>query len=957
MLFIAKDQMMRNGLKSKFGLSRPLMPSDEAKSSIWHDRAIELCQQQDSVLFAAIFAAAPHLHHVAQQLGADELHQILLSPAETIKQALEDWQRACADFKDDDTFMPAVRRLRLKIWFSIAAAELSGHFTMQDSYHYLSLTAETVVNRTVSWICSHSEAMKPMWNGTDFIGYTVLALGKLGAAELNYSSDLDLIILHDSAATGIDRQHFIAMTRRLVHLLSAQTKDGFAFRIDLRLRPDPGATAISIDQAAALTYYESQARTWERAAFIRARPIAGDRTAGQAFLEELQPFIWRRYLDYTVIDDLKIWLQKKPVPAEYFGFDVKNGAHAIRHIELLTHILQLLNGGRHTSLRTNSTHEALEQLAHLNILTKPQSKQLQFLYDAWRCIEHRVQYQRDTHLYRLPRAEEDFEAFARFSGFETASELRRHLGELQGQTASAAHHPVLQKLLESEASQTNIASQATISNHAPNLQDVDLRREWLANIGFENAHSISNIVEGWLSGRIAATRNSRAQQYLIKLLPELFAQLASTDMPDEAFAAFADIIEGQPAGAQIFALLEFHPKLVGLIVDILTSAPQLAEQIRRYPELMESLLDPAFFQELPDTSLQIDSDASIETQLDQIRRQTRPIRFGVSVHQLQRLSDETEIAQAYTELASQAVCHITRLARADMIRRHGRIAAEFALIGLGSLGRYAMNGHSDLDLISIYDGDLNCQSEGDTHGGRSIGLSAYMIRLTQTIVSWLTIHTSEGALYEVDMRLRPDGNAGPLSVHVERLHNYYGSEAWPWEKLAFHSARTITGDDRLISILEKFQEMMKAQPIEPRKLGDNLQTMRAKLHAAFPVDMDKTPWKLKRIAGGSLDCDLLRQLASKYPHIILSQDETKAICRIEFLSYWLQVGLGRKADIEQLPARLGTLMARHMNMPDQQTVRNQLRQDTAMIAQRLETALKLDLGASPETDKHHHNKE
>ena len=948
---------MRTDLDTNFSLSQPLISSDEAKFTIWQERAAELCHKSDQFLWASIFAAAPHLHQTAQQFSADNLHQMLISPADEIAQDLNNWQAACANYIDDNTFMSAVRKLRVKVWLTIAVAELSGRFSMPDCYHYLSLTAEKVLQRTTFWICEQTAIMQPLREETYYKGYIILALGKLGAAELNYSSDLDLIILHDSAATGIDRQHFVAMTRRLVHLLSAQTKDGFAFRIDLRLRPDPGATAISIDQTAALSYYESQARTWERAAFIRARPIAGDRKAGQAFLDELQPFIWRRYLDYSVIDDLKIWLQKKPVPAEYFGFDVKNGAYAIRHIELLTHILQLLKGGRHKCLRTNSTHEALEQLAHLNILTKPQSKKLQSLYDAWRCIEHRIQYQRDAHLYRLPRGAEDFEVFARFSGFETATELRRHLEQLQGQTASAAHHPVLQKLLESKTNQQNITSQATVENHAPNLQDVDLRREWLANIGFENAYSISNIVDGWLSGRIAATRNSRAQQYLIKLLPELFAQLASTDMPDEAFAAFADVIEGQPAGVQIFALLEFHPKLVGLIVDILTSAPQLADQIRRYPELMESLLDPAFFQQLPDTSLQIDIDASIEAQLDQIRRLMRPIRFGISVHQLQRLSDETEIAQAYTELASQAVYHITRLARADMIRRHGRITAEFALIGLGSLGRYAMNGHSDLDLIAIYDGDLSCQSEGDAHGGRSIGLSAYMIRLTQTIVSWLTIHTSEGALYEVDMRLRPDGNAGPLSVHVERLHNYFESEAWPWERLAFHSARTITGDDRLISVLDKLQKMLKAQPIEPRKLGENLQTMRAKLHAAFPVDMEKTPWRLKRIAGGSLDCDLLQQLASKYPHIILTEDEAKAISRIEFLSYWLQVGLGRKAEIEQLPERLGVLMARHMNMPGQQAVLNQLRQDTALIAQRLETALQLDLGASPETDKHHHNKE
>ena len=931
-------------------LQPSLLPEPDQTRAVWLEDAGTVCHSSDKEFLAAVFFAAPHLRQTAQQFSPDQLHHMITNPHEAIRTSLANWEAHVAHVSSDDTFMSDVRKLRAEIWLIIAIGEISGILSMQECYTFLSQTAERVLVKTVQWLCVHNPAFPDINDSEDSLagsGYIVLALGKLGAKELNYSSDLDLIILHDSQSTNIDRSVFIAMTRRLIHLLSAQTKDGFAFRIDLRLRPDPGATSISIEQSAALIYYESQARTWERSAFIRGRPIAGNIAAAEQFLSEIQPFIWRRYLDYTVIEDLQVWLQKKPTPENMLGFDVKNGAFGIRHIELLTHSLQLLNGGRHKTLRTYSTHSALQELARLELMSADNARALQSLYDAWRQVEHRLQYQRDAHLYRLPSGEDDFAIFARFAGFETADRLRDYIHHLQHETDHAARHPVLSKLFGKTLSNLN----QTPSDKAPANQSwidtSETRLEWLVKHGFTGAETINQTIEGWLSGRIAATRSPRSQQYLLKLLPALLTQLAASEEADDAFSAFADIIAGQPAGAQIFALLEFHPKLVGLLLDILTSAPELVGQIRRHPDLMELLLEPSFYAKLPDISLTVDENDPVEIQLDHIRRQVRQIQFGISIHQLQHLSDEADIALAWSAVAEQATNIIMGLAKTDMIRRHGPIDADLALIGLGSFGRKTMSAHSDLDLIAIYNGDLQSNSEGDEQGKRAIGLSAYMLRLTQTIVSWLTIQTAEGALFTVDMRLRPDGKSGPVAVHMDRIISYYQTEAWPWEHLALDNARVFAANPDFLTAASLQLKTIQSQPLEKSKLASDLIKMRGLLHQTHKADDTTTNWQLKRLPGGTLDCKLLIQLSARFEVISVSADEEEALQRIEYVSRWLQVGLGRKLNIDTLPNRMGGLLAQHLHMPDQSSVRVQLETDMQKLAHKLDHVLQFDLTANP----------
>ena len=933
-------QMTDTDTLSSF-IRAPLLPADTDTASRWIDAVSGMAADADREQLAAICQAAPHLYQHVRGLSPEALKDRLHHPEAYIAQRRQDWSSCCQDIATEDQFMTALRQARTQIWLTVALGEMSGHLPISRCYQLLSQTAEMMVAQTVRWLTRQMPPPAAEMADDALLtqgGYIVLALGKLGAEELNYSSDIDLICLHDSQLTDGDPSYFIKLTRRLVHILAATTKDGFGFRVDLRLRPDPGATAISIETGAALSYYESQARTWERAAFIRARPIAGDMAAGQAFLNELRPFIWRRSLDYTVIEDLRSWLRQTPETASYLGFDVKIGAYGIRTIELLTHMLQLLNGGKYEKLRTASTPLALTRLADIGLLEAQKAADLIQLYDYWRQLEHRLQYQRDAHTHRLPHGEEDFAQFARFCGFETADALRTHIASLQSATKEASYHPVLEKLLEHRQDHQN-----EDPRNAPEdvklgwLNNPEARPDGLTELGFAAPEAVNHIIDSWLSGRIAATRGGRSQQYLIKLLPTLLTEIAKADAPDTAFAAFADIVAGQPAGAQIFALLDFHPKLVRLLVDILICAPRLAAHIRRHPELMDLLIDPQFYSRLPDPQLLIETDAPVEIQLDQIRHQVRQCQFALAVHQLQAISEPAEIATGFSALATHAVQHIFRLADADMRRRHGRCPGQFALIALGSFGACSMTAASDLDLIAVYDGALEAESDGP----RALGVSAYMVRLTQTIVSWLTISTGAGALYNVDMRLRPDGGAGALATHHARFTSYYQDEALPWEILMLGQARPVAGSadflTTLSALLTDIDSQIKPQSASADALLADIQKMRLLSH-----EKCQGPWHIKRRAGGVLDAQFYQQLAQMAETKTCAEDRAKidaAITRIRYLHQWLQVGLEEMPKDEHLPKRMGSLLAGHLKMPDQKAVARKRDEDCRLIASALDAIL------------------
>lgn len=846
---------------------KPLIPAScsAVQQQGWLDEieandALSLLKYADKRQLAAIIANSSHLHRMANRFASD-IPDIITGKAEDIFfDAQENWKLAWSSSPSDEALASAVRQFRNRCHFVIALSELWGQMDITNACTKLSECAEIGLQGVVNYLTNSQTAPDPAARTS----WVILGLGKLGAKELNYSSDIDLIVLHqfspDSTAATTDKQseYFISLTRRLAKILSEDTKDGFGWRVDFRLRPDPAATPLSLSFSAAVSYYESTARSWERAAFIRARPVAGNLALGEQFLASISAFIWRRNFDYTVIDDLQVWLRHLPAPEGYFGFDVKLGQFGIRHIELLVHILQLLGGGRHPELQTHNTSTALERLAALNWLELDQAQTLQTHYFQWREIEHRLQYLRDTQTHKLPRDSSAMSDFAAFCGFSNAEKLIKAIQGLQDSIKQAAHHPILDQMVARASDRQETTPQMLVS-----AGDHQLSLDWLTSLGFARPHDIRDIIDGWSSGRTPATRGERARHYLFRLLPELIARLSKAGEPDAAFARFADFVAALPAGAQAFSLLCQHPQLASLITGILVKAPALTNAISRRTDILDILLEPRFFTPLEDFDTLAENcpvmgaDEPAELYLDRLKRWAHEARFRANVHLLEKLQPLEEVSahlSCIAELCVQAVAHA---ARQDFEARNGRITGStMHIIALGRLGCQTLTSRSDIDLLFVYDG------EGDrvSDGARQLGLSAYYMRLTQLIISWLTVASREGSLYEVDTRLRPDGKSGPAATHISRLKGYYEKEAWPWEHIAFTKARLIySSRDEAAKLAETEIQHIKTQLPKKIELAGDIMKMRDKL-ATETAAGKKAGLNLKKRRGGFLDIEFLAML-------------------------------------------------------------------------------------------------
>ena len=880
--------------------------------------------KSDKNKLSAIFSTCPHLLQLSQFYASFYLPHILNSNWEfALNHITEEFKASLHNTSDEQQVLRAIRIYKNQSHYVISMSELLGLMSIEKSCKSLSLVAEHAIQQTASYVLRQM-GIQSMQR----CGWTILAMGKLGAEELNYSSDLDLISLHSASAIHSDKQ-FIELSQRLIYMLSTKTKDGNGWRIDMRLRPNPSATAISLDINTAIIYYESIARTWERAAFVRSRPIAGDTQLGTDFLSKIEPFIWRSTLDYSVIEDLQNWLRHLPIPKDYLGYDVKLGAFGIRHVELITHILQLLGGGRNFELRSNNTSKALIALEKSGWLASGKSDALIGCYYAWRRIEHRLQYQRDSHTHKLPKSEDAFEAFAYLMGYENNSSFRIALGDLLEFTKNSAAHPILNEMVSRHASGS--APSVTL----PQLPE--LVQEWIAQLGFDNAKAIQDTIQAWLSGSIAATSSERAKSYLARLLPKMLPEIAKSDYPNAAFAAFQDIISSLPAGVQIFALLENNPSLVGLLSNILVKAPRLTETLRYNSYLLDDLLENEFFSQLPDkmTLTKILEDAlahvSLEQALDTIRKRNKSWNFQADIHLLEAVTPSSQIMRFRSDVASACLCQITYLASQDFALRHGNIDASLEIIAVGRLATKSLTAQSDLDLIFVYDGQMDDISDG----AKPLGLSSYFIRLTQLITSWMSLKTAHGRLYELDLRLRPDGNAGPLAISSERFSSYYDREAWIWEFFALRDARTVLNGSPFSKHLSAKLEILRSHRIKP-----------AELSSAFAEIQDRRKgetyhfWNLKQRHGGLLDCSIvlyiIGNLDKEYPAISNRLNQIQS--RLEQLIQQLSTRL-ISYNSSTLPEQLIYFIAIQLGYNSDTLLKTQIDNDTSLISKILRILL------------------
>ena len=815
----------------------------------------------DETGLAALFAHSLHLRTLARA-RPDLIASVPAGRgAAEIAAAIVACETAAEASTTDADMMAALRRLRGRSALSVALADMAELADVETQMAWLSDAAEAAIRSAVSFLFRQADrrgrfagATAAARAGQRGCGWTVLALGKLGARELNYSSDVDLILFHDPHANPLadmsqSHSFYVETARALVRLLSTATGDGIGWRVDLRLRPDPGATAVSIQLEAAMGYYEAIARTWERAAFIRARPVAGDLDMGARFLADIQPFVWRRTLEYTVMDDRKMMLRRPTAAAGWEGYNLKTGPNGIRTVEFLTHVLQLVGGGRSPSLRPGSTLPALRALAAEGWIGQEQALMLGDLYLALRRAEHRLQMIGDAQTHSLPRSRDAMADIAAFLGHDSADGMLDALSAcLDGIERHSAH-----RLFEETPDR---------DFDTPLLEDEDRLVAWLQAKGFTRPGDIAAILSGWLAGRIAATRGERARALLSGIIPAMLDNLASARDPDSAFAAFAGFVEGLPASVQIFSLLDHNRQLTRLLSDILVLSPRLADRLRRHPMLFDLVLFGEFFEPLaPVGDLEAELRHAIEGQpvelaLDMVARITRERQFRAEVQRMSGVADRPGLGAALADTAEAAVRVVRDLAITDMQRRHGGIAGDLAVIAMGRLGLREMTATSDLDLVFVWDAPADAISSGTVDGMRSLGAAAYFNRLAQTLASWLGGATGEGRLFTVDCRLRPDGEKASLAPSLARLATYYRDEAWLWEKLALGKARLLTPDAACGAATMTVLAEAAGRTLAMEPLAKAVHDMRRRLRANYG---DAPEWQLRKQPGGISELDLLIQ--------------------------------------------------------------------------------------------------
>ena len=851
----------------------PLLPHSDGQAAQWRAEASAIlphCDEAASLdLMAAIFAHAPHLHHLAK-LFSDDIDEALQGRYQTIlDQATDEFTAIMQQARMDDEVFGALRRYRTRCYHILALSELAGHLDIQTQMHLLSSIADRAVAYLADYLCRSFSI--------DRHSLLILALGKLGAEELNYSSDIDLIFFFDAEAAQHDQHMYVKLTRRFIELMQKQTKDGFAWRVDLRLRPDPGATAICLSVQAAITYYESIARSWERAVYLRARPIAGNVMLGEMFLKAINPFIWRRQLDYSLIEDLTSWITHKPLSDTGFSFDVKRGAFAIRHIEMTTHILQLLHGGRDKNLRHHSTFKALTSLQEAGFLQAPQADEISHCYNEWRRLEHRLQYCRDAHIYALPSNQEELFYFARFMGFEDDDNLLIYLRALQNRTKKQAYHPIIKDMINAHLARDNADIEA---QRWP--ADDHSQQQFLKALGFQRETDIIRTIESWMSGRLAATRTERARQYLDRLLPLLLEELAKDGDADQQFMGFVEMVEALPSGVQFFALLAQHPSLIKLISRLASHAPSLMRELARHPSIFEQMLDDTFFAPL---ELHADFDGrfkdaamsdDIETALDELRRHAFEARFRAQMHIITIPEQANSSAPYLSSLSDSALRASLHLVSREFEKAHGIIKnSDYEIILLGRAGERRLTPQSDIDIIFIYEGDRGAESDGK----RPLSTTHYYQRFAQRLMSWTSAQTAHGQLLQLDARLRPDGSAGPLATHIDSFDEYLIEKAWPFEILALRKSRLLLNESKLSSKLAGIISDRLTSPLDKMALLNDVKLMRAKLANSQPAR-----WDFKKQRGGLLDCEFITALHSHFEieaHLIeLAADLTDKLNQI-----------------------------------------------------------------------------
>ncbi|EJM98933.1 bifunctional [glutamine synthetase] adenylyltransferase/[glutamine synthetase]-adenylyl-L-tyrosine phosphorylase [Phyllobacterium sp. YR531] len=972
---------------------RNLTPLDKKQAAVFLQELLDKATEQEcpvgtalkdekpaAAFISAVLDLSPYLRNVLLR------RPVLIEPLfnRSLDSRLQELLQEIADVTQaesvtETSIMTALRQKKLEGHLLIALGDLSGHFSSSDTTLYLSKLAQACVEAAVRFLLrdAHNAGKLKLpdpENPDKDCGWIILAMGKFGAFELNYSSDIDLIVFIDEQSPAITDPYecvetFSRLTRRLVRILQDRTADGYVFRTDLRLRPDPGSTPLAIPVGAALNYYEGRGQNWERAAMIKARPVAGDIQAGKQVLAELAPYVWRKYLDYAAIADVhsikrQIHAHKGHGEVAVRGHNVKLGRGGIREIEFFVQTQQLIAGGRFPQLRGSSTVAMLGALQGLGWISAEARDTLAQKYGFLRDVEHRIQMIADEQTHILPEDDENFRRVACLMGYHDTDTFTEDFR--QALKTVETHYAALFEQAQ------DLAGEAGNLVFTGDVDDPDTL-ETLAKFGFERPSDICRVIRTWHFGRYRATQSAESRERLTELTPVLLKAFGATSRADEALMRFDEMIKGLPAGIQLFSLLQSNPRLLDLLVLIMGAAPRLADIITRKPHIFDGMLDPAIFADVPTHAYLAERLTSFlgpskvyEDVLDRLRIFAAEHRFLIGIRLLTGAIDGARAGKAFSDLADLVIDSALHAVIDEFDSKHGKISGgHIAILGMGKLGSRELTAGSDIDLILLYDHDETAE---ESDGAKPLAPSQYYMRLTQRLIAALSAPTAEGVLYEVDFRLRPSGNKGPVATHIDSFRKYQRTEAWTWEHMALSRARPVAGDTAFFAEIEKDVTEILALQRDTSKIAKDVAEMRAMIEEEKPP---RDEWDLKLVPGGIIDLEFVAQFAVLTGNVegsVIAQSTAEVLGKLNpdlvdpatidtlvdaanlytVVTQLIRLCLNGAAKREDFPPGLVEQLCRSCDLPDLQRLESQLK-DSAKSVRKIFDAILKDARKQPKS--------
>ncbi len=845
-------------------------------------------------------------------------------------------RQSIADEADTATLKKGLRIFKSQEMLRIGARDLCGMAELEEVTEELSSLAAACLQRAYE-VCSvqlQAEYGAPLLDTESGIPgeaaeFTILGMGKFGGFELNFSSDIDLIYFYSSdrgQTAGVSdplgdqrnrislHQYFTKLSELISKAIGQATEDGFVFRVDLRLRPEGNSGEMANSIAGGEIYYESWGQSWERSAMLKARPVAASKRLGEELLERLQPFIYRRHLDYAMIEDIKIMKQKidRSLTREKEGeLNLKLGQGGIREIEFFIQALQLINAGKKPGLRERNSLKALQLLCSDGLITSEERDNLTDAYRFLRTAEHRIQVVNEQQTHNLPTRPEDLTALARRCGFTHSeafmAELQQHRDKV-----TAVFRDLFYTSEEELPSQVSPEVSFLFDDNA----DPDLCLDILEEKGFHPPEPAYESLKVLRHGGTKGYLTERAHRRLDRIAPLLFQEVMHSPDPQMALSNMEKFLEAcRRARGTYYALLAENPEIIKVLVSLFATSQFLSRNFIQHPEVLDTLVSRSYAQNIKtleglaaELTELLDNAPDYEEQLNTLRRFRNEEFLRIALNDIYGHTPQGQITTQLSLVADVCLQKAMEISRSELIERYGLPYCEaedspheagFAIIGMGKLGGMELNYHSDLDIIFIYEADGKTRPVDGTDPDRFRPQTnqQYFVRLAQRIISVLTVLTQEGLVYEIDTRLRPSGNQGPLVSSLPAYRQYHEDSAASWERQALIKARVVSGS---AGLTESF-EALTAAIVYEQPLPDNLKDEIYRLRQRMEKELGKESAENRNIKtgrGGMVDVEFIAQ----YLQLLHGRQTLSLRCRntVETLKILHSESLLSKIDCENL---------------------------------------------------------